>query len=388
MLYEELFSELDDGYTVSKLKEMIKIPSVVGDEEELAHYLQYELEKIGLETTLQEVEPGRPNVYGKLAGAKEGKRISFNGHLDTIPVVPGWDTDPFEPVVKEGRIYGLGSNDMKGGIACILNTLRAYVESGAEFNGEISFTGVVDEEAYGKGAKAMLKSGFKDVDAVVLAEPYMADEAKPTPLGITGKVLYDVHVHGRAAHGFHPEEGVNAIEQTGIILANLHRLRIPEHPLFKGNYCTLKIQGGYDRYSVVVPAYCRFEVNKLTVPGETKDSAIKDMEELVRSLDLEAQVEVKIKPPYYASYIIDKDEQLVKVFEESYRLVTGRDPVYEYKSSITDANTLAGEGGIPCIHLGPYSGGIHQKNEFTTLESLPQVSKIFAILASKYLEIC
>ena len=384
-MIEDILDELDDGYAVEKLKEMIRIPSVVGDEKELAHYLQDELDMLGLETELHEVQPGRPNVYARLVGARPGRRMNFNGHLDTVPVVDGWDTDPFEPVVDGNRIIGLGSNDMKGGIACILNTIRAVVESGHQFPGELSFSGVIDEEAYGEGAKAMLKTDYGKVDAIVLAEPQTADESKPTALGITGKILYNIHVRGRAAHGFSPELGVNAVEQAGVILANLGKLRITEHPRFRGNYSTLKIEGGYERYSVVVPAYCRFEVNRLTVPGETKESVIRDMEELINSLGLEADVEVGVKPPYYASYVMDENEPLVQVFKEAYTEVLGVKPVFAYKSSITDANTFAGEGGIPCIHLGPFDGGAHQKNEYTLLDSMPPVSKVYALMADKFL---
>lgn len=382
---EDVLKELDDGYAVEKLKEMIRIPSVVGDEKELAHYLRDELDSLGLKTELHEVQPARPNVYAKLQGSRPGKRMNFNGHLDTVPVVDNWDTDPFTPVVDGNRIIGLGSNDMKGGIACILNTIRAVVESEHKFPGELSFSGVIDEEAYGEGAKAMLKTSYGKVDAIVLAEPQTADELKPTALGITGKILYDIHVRGKAAHGFSPELGVNAVEQAGVILSNLGKLRIPEHPRFRGNYSTLKIEGGYERYSVVVPAYCRFEVNRLTVPGETKESVIRDMEELVESLGLDAEVEVEIKPPYYASYEIDRDEPLVRVFEESYEEVLGVKPVFEYSSSITDANTFMGEGGIPCIHYGPFDGGAHQKNEYTLLDSLPPVSKVYALMVDRFL---
>ncbi len=384
-MIEDVLEELDDGYAVEKLKEMIRIPSVVGDEKELAQYLQDELDSLGLETELHMVQPGRPNIYARLEGSRPGKRMNFNGHLDTVPVVDGWDTDPFEPVLDGNRIIGLGSNDMKGGIACILSTIRAVVESGHEFPGELSFSGVIDEEAYGEGAKAMLKTGYGKVDAIVLAEPHSADERKPTALGITGKILYNIHVRGRAAHGFHPEDGVNAVEQAGVVLANLDKLCIPEHPRFRGNYSTLKIEGGYERYSVVVPAYCRFEVNRLTVPGETRESVISDMEELIDSLGLEAEVEVGVKPPYYAPYVMDEDEPLVRVFKEAYTEVMGVEPVFEYKSSITDANTFAGEGGIPCIHLGPFDGGAHQKNEYTLLDSMPPVSRVYAIMADRFL---
>jgi succinyl-diaminopimelate desuccinylase len=384
-MIEDVLRRLDDGYTLRVLKEMIRIPSVVGEEKELAHYLREELDSMGLKTELHEAQPGRPNVYAKLKGAKKGKRLNFYGHLDTVPVVAGWTSDPFTPDVEGNRIYGLGSNDMKGGIACILSMIRAYAESGHEFRGELSFSGVIDEEAFGEGAKAMLKTEYGKVDAIVLAEPNTADERSPTHLGITGKVLYDIYVHGKAAHGFSPEEGVNAVEQAGVILANLHRLRLPQQPQFKGNTCTLKIEGGYKVYSVIVPAECRFEVNRLLVPGETAESAIKDMEELVGSLGLKASVEVKTKPPFYASYVLSRDEPIIQVFDWAYREVMGKAPHYKYSSSITDANTFAGEGGIPCIHLGPYDGGSHQRDEYTLIDSLGPVSRVFALMADRFL---
>lgn len=384
-MHDDLLKKIDHNYTVEKLEEMIAIPSVVKQEKELAHYIQDELEKIGLKTELHMVESNRPNIYGKLEGGKPGKRLNFGGHLDTVPVVPGWETDPFKPVKKDGNIYGLGANDMKAGLACALSMLKAFADSSYEFNGELSFAGVIDEEAYGEGAKAMLKTDWGKVDAIVLGEPSTGMKDNPTPLGITGKVLYDIYVRGKAAHGFHPQAGINAVEQAGIILANLPKLKIAEKEGFQGNYSTLKIEGGYKVYSVVVPAECRFEVNRLTVPGETVQGVIKDMEELVASLNLEAEVEVKTKPPLYASYVLDKKAPFVKVFDETYRDVMGRECEYEYSSSITDANTFTGEGSIPTMHLGPYAGGTHQKNEYTKLDSIPPVTKVYTELAARFL---
>jgi succinyl-diaminopimelate desuccinylase len=383
---EELTSKLDSSYNVRLLKEMIGINSIVGREGELAEYLKDELEALGLRCETQEVEPGRPNVYARLDGQAPGRRLNFYGHTDTVPVVEGWETDPFTPVEREGRLHGLGSCDMKAGIACTLNMLRAFVESDHSFDGELSFSGVVDEEAYGKGAKAMLKTDYGRVDAIVLAEPYPGDETKPIPLGITGKILYDVNVRGRAAHGFRPHLGVNAIEEASRIIANLDKLDFKVHPDFgKGNYCTLKIEGGYTVYSVVIPERCRFEVNRLLVPGETVETAIGDMERLVGSLGLEAEVEVRTKPPRYEAFVMDRGEPIIGVFDEVYREVTGREPLYECAYGITDANIFAGEGRIPCLHLGPQRGGAHQRNEYVSLDWLPLVSKMYALIAARFL---
>jgi succinyl-diaminopimelate desuccinylase len=386
-MLDTLLAELDDSYTIRLLKEMIAIDSVVGKEKDFAEFLRNEFEALGLKFQMHEVEPGRPNIYAWLKGDKQDKRLNYNGHLDTVPVVDGWDTDPFKPITKDNKIYGLGACDMKAGIACTLNMLKAFVESNYVLNGELSFSGVIDEEAYGKGAKAMLQTKLKSVDAIVLAEPYPGDETKPIPLGITGKILYDIHVRGLAAHGFRPHLGINAIEQAAKILTNLDKLNFKENPNFgTGNYSTLMIEGGYEIYSVVVPASCRFEVNRLIVPGETVQIAIEDMERLVSSLDLDVDVEVKIKPPRYEAYTMNGEEEIIKVFDGVYRDVMSRKPLYEYANGITDANIFSGEGGIPCLHLGPQRGGAHQKNEYVHLDWLPLISKMFTLIAVRFFD--
>ncbi|NHJ01790.1 MAG: M20 family peptidase [Candidatus Heimdallarchaeota archaeon] len=387
-MLEELLKKLDLNYTLKLLKNIIQINSTVGNEGELVEFLKNELESLGLKCTLDEVEPNRPNIYSKLIGINPGKKINYNGHTDTIPVVDGWETDPFEPIINNGKLYGLGACDMKAGIACAINMLRAFVESDYTFNGELSFSGVIDEEAFGKGAKAMLShSEFKNVDAIVLGEPYPGDEIQPIPLGITGKILYDITVKGKAAHAFRPYLGINAIEELGKIITNLDKLNFKNHPDFgKGNYSTLKIEGGYEIYSVVVPAFARMEVNRLLVPGETAQSAIDDMNNLIESINLSSQVTVEIKPPLYQAYISDRNDLIFRVFDKVYRSVMGKAPFYEYTSGITDANIFAGEGNIPCLHLGPHQETAHQKNEYISLDCLEPLSKMYALIAMNFLE--
>jgi acetylornithine deacetylase/succinyl-diaminopimelate desuccinylase family protein len=384
---QDLLSKLDAGYTLRLLKDMVAIDSVVGHEADLAAYLHGELDSLGLDCELHDVAPGRPNVYARLAGRAPGRQLHFNGHTDTVAVCEGWDTDPFTPVIKDGRLYGLGACDMKAGIACILTMLRAFVESARPFPGELSFSGVIDEEAHSLGAKALLKTGLAGCDAVVLAEPYPGDESKPIPLGITGKVLYDILVKGRAAHGFHPELGVNAVEDAARILEALVRLPMQRHPQFgTGNTCTLKIEGGYHLYAVVVPDRCRVEINRLLVPGETTSTALDDMRALVRSLDLRSEVDVSLKPPRYEPFVMSADEPILCIFDGVYREVMGVAPAYEYTLGITDANVFAGEGGLPCLHLGPARGGAHQPNEYVPLEWLEPVSRMYALIAARFLE--
>ncbi len=382
---EELFTKLDTTYTKRILKDIIQINSIVGHEGEIAEYLKNELENLGINCELHEVEPGRPNVYANITSKQLTRRIHFNGHIDTVPAI-GWDNDPFNPIIADGKLYGLGSCDMKAGIACILNMLRAFVESDYPLEGELSFSGVIDEEGYSKGAKALLQTDYSKVDAIVIAEPYPGNEQKPIPLGETGKILYEINVHGKAAHGFSPHLGINAIEELGKILANLNKLPLQKHPKFgTGSYSTLKIEGGYETYAVVVPVFARAEINRLLVPGETSRTAISDMEELIESLNLNASVEVQTKPPTYQPYIISKEDPIIQIFDTIYHEIMGSPPKYGYVNGVDDANVFMGEGNIPCLLLGPPPEMAHQKNEYVELSWLPKLSKMYTKIAVNFL---
>jgi acetylornithine deacetylase/succinyl-diaminopimelate desuccinylase-like protein len=109
------------------------------------------------------------------------------------------------------------------------------------------------------------------------------------------------------------------------------------------------------------------------------------MEKLIKALNLESSVEVKIKPPMYESYEMNPEEPLLKLFHGIYTEVMGREPLYQYSKSITDANTLAGIGGIPCLHLGPKRGDTHKANEYVPLSWLPPVSEMYTRIALSYL---
>lgn len=387
-MIEDVLGLLDDKYTVKLSEEMIAIPSVTGDEEALALYIQDKLDSYGMKTELRYVDEGRPNIFGVLNWGKQGKSLNYNAHTDTVPAGDNWLTNPFKAVIKDEKMYGRGACDMKTGIACSLNTIRALANSGVELKGELSFSGVIDQEATDLGAWDMMKDPkWRGLDGIVLTYSYCGDETKPIPLGLTGKLLYNIKLKGKAAHGFRPHLGINAVEDAAKIISNLNMLDLKRHPDFgTGTLCTLKTEGGYQKYSVVVPESARFEVNRLLVPGESIQYALDDMQRLVDTLALKSDVEVDIKPPKYEPYISTKDEPLMKILDSVYRQVLNKAPLYEYAYGITNANIFQGEQGIPCIHIGPQRGGAHQPNEHVKLKWLPPISEIYTRIALEYLQ--
>ncbi len=192
---------------------------------------------------------------------------------------------------------------------------------------------------------------------------------------------------GKAAHGFRPHLGINAVEDAARIIVNLDKLNLKAHQEFgKGTVCTLKTEGGYQKYSVIVPESARFEVNRLLVPGESVGYALNDMERLVHSLDLDTEITVGIKPPKYEPYVASKEEPLMMILDGVYREVMCMPPLYEYAYGITNANIFQGEYGIQCIHLGPERGNAHGPNEHVKLEWLPPISEMYTRIAYHFLD--
>lgn len=384
---------IDENYLLKTLKEMITIDSVLGNETNLAEFLSLELEKLGFKIELEDALNGRKNIYGEYTFDSPGKTLTFNGHADTVAVCEGWTSDPFQPITKNGNLIGLGSADMKGGLACQLAASKALIESGEKITGTLHYTAVVDEEGYGTGARKMLKNpqfGVGKTDGVIISEPCYGDsEYNPLPLGLTGKVLYKITVVGKSAHAFRPDLGINAVNDASHILSALD-LAINKHPDYKhlftlprdddfgtSSFCTLKIDGGYKIYSVVVPERCEIILNRLLLPGETKESAYNDLVAFILKLDLDSRIQVEIVPPFYFSYKISKEDPLIQSIAKAYVETMVREPFYAYQGMITDANTFMGEGGIPTAHLGPKGGNLHALDEYVEINTLYEIAKIY-----------
>jgi len=210
--------------------------------------------------------------------------------------------------------------------------------------------------------------------------------------GVLPDPTYEHVAEGVAVAKTHGSEAILAIGggssiDAAKIIANLDMLDLKEHPDFgAGTICTLKTEGGYQKYCVVVPESARFEVNRLLVPGESIQYAIEDMKRLVDTFAFKSDVDVDIKPPKYEPYVSTKDEPLMKILDTVYVQVMGKTPLYEYAYGITNANIFQGEQCIPCIHIGPQRGGAHQPNEYVKLKWLPPISEIYTRIALEFLQ--
>ena len=374
--------KIDSTYLLTTLKQAIRINSIIPHEEEIAAFFAGKIRELGLEPQWHEVAPGRPNVYASAVLGPAPSFITFTGHLDTVDIAANWLTDPFEPVEKNGRLYGLGSVDMKAGVVCALTAFKALLETNELHPklGRIGFAATVDEEGYGTGARALLETEYGRSDAIFLSEPYFgAPGTRPLSLGMTGKVLLKLTVRGKMAHGFMPQQGINAVEDAAKIVAALEQMHLHEHPQFgRGNYSTLKFEGGYQEYAIVVPEYCEVIITRLTVPGESRQSAAADMRALIDSLNLASEVTIETPPPFYEPFILDEDSTLVQTFTAVYQEITGHAPNWAAVHGITDANIYVAEGGIPTITCGPNGDQLHSAGEYVEIATLEPVARIYA----------
>lgn len=380
---------IDSSYILRNIEAMIRINSVLPHEQQLATFIAEELRRMGLEPKLHEVSNGRPNVYVAVEFGSGGPFIVLSGHSDTVGAVADWESDPFQPVTRDGRMYGLGAINMKSGLACCLGVMKAVVEQGQAvgLKGRVGFAVTVDQEGLSIGAEAMLHTEYAKCDAMLHAEHFFGDS--PTdylPIAGTGKVLYRLTVRGKSAHAFRPYEGgINAIGDAASIIASLDKLHLRPHELLGcGTYCVLNIKGGPGQYSMVVPEHCELTITRLTVPGESREVAVQDMRELIDSLNLKSKVSIETPPPSYDPYQLDSNVPILNLFKDVYREVVGVQPHFAAHRGITDANVFA-KAGIPTIVFGPKGANHHKAGEYVELASIEPVARIYAETTRRFL---
>jgi len=167
-----------------------------------------------METHITEIKPGRVNAVGVLKAEGEGPVLMLNGHTDTVGI-EYMEIDPLDPVIKEGRLYGRGTNDMKGGLAAILTATKALVNSGKEFRGDLIVAAVCDEEFASIGTEALMKE--VDIDAVIVCEPTEFQIL----VAHKGFAWIDIETRGISAHGSAWQIGVDAIAKMGKVQVGL-----------------------------------------------------------------------------------------------------------------------------------------------------------------------
>lgn len=336
------------------------VPGGAG-EREVAGVAGSALRSAGLDVELQEAAPGRPNVIGVLDGRLPGPTIMFCGHLDTVGVAGM--TDPFLPRMVDGRLYGRGAQDMKGGVAAMI--AAAALLAPAWTRGRLIVAAVVDEEHLSLGAEALVREWRADM--AVVTEPTDLRLA----IGHKGFAWADIVTHGRAAHGSRPDEGRDAIIRMGRVLVALdardRELRARTAVPFQGTaslHASI-ISGGRELSSY--PDRCALQMERRTVSGEDDAGVARELDDLLARLradDSEFQGEAVVTA-YRPAYRLDPSHALPVAIGRALTRA-GLDPSPAGMSFWTDAAILA-DAGIPSMLFGPGGAGLHGLVEYVNV---------------------
>jgi acetylornithine deacetylase len=320
------------------------------------------LREWGLEAETVEAAPGRWNVIARLGDPSDGPTVLLNGHLDTVGVA-GMTVPPFGAEVKDGRLWGRGSCDMKGGVASLL-AAAAKLAKEDSLPGSLIIALTADEEHASLGMDALVRSGVR-ADAAVVCEP--------TSLAIMpahkGFIWVDALFQGRAAHGSRPEVGIDAIEHAGQYLAKLGSLKAElnaaePHPLLAhGSFHAGTISGGVA--PSVYPSDCKLVLERRTLPGETSERVMQEFQAVLDGLasEVPALAAELVQGLTRPATEVPEDSPLVQGLISACS-VQGVDPMVEGMTAWVDAAFL-NEAGTPAVCFGPGSiGQAHSDDEW------------------------
>jgi acetylornithine deacetylase len=339
--------------TLALLRDLIAIDSVnpglvagAAGERAISEFIAAELRRIGADVERTEIAPGRWNVVAAIHGREKGRTLMLCGHTDTVGV-EGMDA-PFTPRVDGNRIYGRGSQDMKGGVAAILGAAQAIARNGLA-KGSLVLAFVADEEYMSIGAEAVAKQW--KADGAIVCEP--TDLA--VAVGHKGFSWVEVTTHGRAAHGSRPDEGKDAILAMAPILDGLRALEerfiaATPHPLLgRPSVHASLISGG--RELSTYPDRCTLHIERRTIDGEPDDAALHE----VRTFAGDADVRLTFTR---SPYLTPQDCELPSLIDAA----IGNAPRVAM-TYWTDAAIL-GHAGIPTVIFGPGGAGLHGIDEY------------------------
>ncbi len=368
------------------LKTLVNIPSPYFHEKEIMATVYTWLEEHNLSPQFHHYNEMKItqfqglNVIGTIKGKKHGPKVYFNGHIDTVNQCNGWDTDPFKAVVKEGKLYGLGALDMKSGVVAIMLALEAFKSLHNDFNGEIVYSIVSDEEGpYGLGTDAVIRDGIADnVDVAIVTEPSSGFCKKPFPcvcLGARGGFNYIVTLKGKSSHAANPERGINALVDSAKLMIELEKSSlIEDEKLGKGSICILGCNSKNEACSV--PDEASFTVFRHVVNGEDEDYVKKELFNAVARAGISSKVEYSLREhpneetKGFLPYTIDENNSYVEKFIESVEEASKKKCTIDYFKSIGDFNYVGSRLKVPTIIFGPDGGNYHTSNEYVIIDTV------------------
>jgi putative selenium metabolism hydrolase len=363
-------------------RKFVSIPSYTGQERDLAQCIKDTMESLGYDRAWID---DLGNVIGLVKGGKPGKKVLFDGHLDTVSVgdVSEWVYDPFQGKVEGGKVYGRGTSDMKGALAAMVFAVGELAQNRAELSGEIYVSGTVHEEIAEGVSLGYILEEIKP-QAVVIGE---ATELKVN-IGQRGRGEIVIETRGKTAHSSNPEVGINAVYQMMKVIQAIGDLELPQDELLGPAIMELTdiLSSPYPGASVV-PENCRVTYDRRLLVGDSEEGILGDIEGLLQKLrdedpsfqasvylaenDYSTYKDFKVKRSRFApAWKMEKEHWIVRRALAALRGAGLPQEISAY-SFCTNGSSSAGIYSIPTIGFGPgREKEAHTVNEYLELEQL------------------
>ena len=385
VLERRVLEAVDDQETLLLLQGLIAEPSEnpPGQEEGCAQFLESFLRHRGVDCSLVEVAPGRPNLYASVGD--RGPTLVLGGHLDTVPAGDLWTIEPFAPVVGDGRVYGRGACDMKAGLASAAGALLAVKRSGLPLRGRLSLHAVVDEEVGSAGARKA--TAQRPGDWAIIAEP-SSGEVLATG---NGQLNVEIVFHGKAVHSSHPEDGRNAIHDAAAFISRVEdetrRLsRLPLPGIGPATYSVGLVSGG--RGGSTVADLCALTLDRRVLPTENLDAAEEEVRALLGRLEsARPGLSWELSRTVAFPPLSGKDNgQLEKVLKDALAdLGQGVAGTRQGMRFATDAAWYEA-AGCQAVVFGPGDIAVaHQPDEYVAVAEVKSTSRALALCALRLL---
>ncbi len=400
----------------SLLKRMVEQPSVQNNEKCAQEVVISKLKQLQLEIDVWEPQlrelkknpyfvstrkdfQDSPNVVGVLRGQGGGRSLILNGHIDVVPEgdVTKWDADPYSGMIEDGKMFGRGTTDMKGGNVSLILAMEAIIRSGIKLKGDVIFQSVIEEESGGAGTLAAVLRGYK-ADAAIIPEP--------TKLKLfvkqQGSLWFRVTIEGLSAHGGTRYEGISAIEkawkvhQAILALEKKRNVHIKD-PLYDGIPIPLpinvgKVEGG--TWPSSVPDLVTLEGRIGVGPEESIEETKLDLQQCMDALSAhdswfkDHPARLQFFGAQWVPNSVEIGHPFVDLLVENYESLFNERVKIEASPWGTDAGILGAVGGIPAVVIGPGETKVaHYPNEYIELNELVRAAKLFAITTIRWCEI-
>ena len=388
-------------------RKLISFPSTLGNEGGAQRYYADLLREIGMKVDIWEPDidalkkhpafitsrdhfSNSPVVAAECPGVGEGRSLLLCGHMDVVP--PGektWSVDPWQGTLKDGKIFGRGACDMKGGLAANYIAIKALQKKNIQLQGDVLAASTIDEESGSTGALALLERGYR-ADAGVIPEPTGLELNTAS----TGSIWFRIRVFGESAHAGMAYKGVNSIYKSIKIMEALRELEESRrirlmHPLYTQHpvpFClnVNKIEGG--EWPATVPAETVLEGRMGISPEETIEEGRQELEERI-ALSAKGDPWMSDHPPViqyrncrWNSGLVEETHPFTKTLQQQADSVLDRHARISGMGPCSDSGTLIRYGGIPTINFGPNSMEIaHQTDEYVDIESLVKTAQVIAL---------